>query len=54
MNFLKRIKTFSKNYTAFSKVIKEKLSDLDYGKKQSLMEELEALNKKIEKMLKSL
>ncbi len=52
--FEKDIKTFSNNYATFSKVIKEKLADLDYGKKQSLMEEVETLNKKIEKLLKNL
>ncbi len=52
--FEKDIKTFSNNYATFSKVIKEKLADLDYGKKQSLMEEVETLNKRIEKLLKNL
>lgn len=52
--FEKDIKAFSKNYTAFNKVIKERLPDLDYGKKQTLIEEVEILNKKIEKLLKNL
>ena len=47
-------KKFNKSYKNLNNIFKEKAKDLSEEKQKSLAEEIEIINKKIEKMLKSL